>query len=232
MRCQSGSRGFDSTQSTISAPVYCLVMVKSRRRQAGGFTSHLTHCGSSRQKHLQLLWAGSWVSLVIFRVRGLQNRERQIKSEENRDREWEKKDSNNHSYYMSHTKPMPLRADKCTFENAWDVSVIPSNLVEIQTAVSDMSWLVSRQTSQKKESAVNLQTNHGWRLVRAIKPSVWCHRVTGKANKTGRLSLRSNTTPWMLIQCPISRMALMRSQWLLVADRMWTAASAVKCFVL
>ena len=92
MRCQSGSWGFDSTQSTITAPVCFLVMVNSCRRQAGGFTSHLTHCGGNKQKHSQLVQAGIWVSLVIYRVKGLQNWERQIKREENREREW----SNNH----------------------------------------------------------------------------------------------------------------------------------------
>lgn len=32
-------------------PVCCLVMVKSCWKQAGGFTSHLTHCGRNKQKH-------------------------------------------------------------------------------------------------------------------------------------------------------------------------------------
>lgn len=48
-------------------------MVKSCWRQAGGFTSLLMHCGSNKWRHSESSQAGISVSVVTFRVRGLQN---------------------------------------------------------------------------------------------------------------------------------------------------------------
>lgn len=75
-----------------------------------------TYRAANRSSH-SLVQAGIWVSLVIFKVKGLHNSERLIKKRGEQKQRMVEMDRNN--------PKMELQAMKCNFEKVSDVSLIP-----------------------------------------------------------------------------------------------------------